>query len=100
VAIDSAAKRNSALLDPGNMPWPPDGTIAVGDRLVMLEFYSGIAAEPPSEPVFRTPTYRPTAGSQPSTPRPAFPGIPSSPRLVRRLPPSTYRPDNPISPVT
>lgn len=89
MAIDTAAKRNSALLDPGNLPWPPDGTIATGDRLVMLEFYSGIAADPPSEPVFRTPTYRPSAGPPPSSPRPS-----------RRLPPSTYRPDNPISPVT
>ena len=48
MAIDTAAKRNSALLDPGNLPWPPDGTIAVGDRLVMLEFYSGIAAATPA----------------------------------------------------
>lgn len=48
MAIDTAAKRNSALLDPGNLPWPPDGTIATADRLVMLEFYSGIAAAAPS----------------------------------------------------
>lgn len=44
MAIDTAAKRNSAMLDPGNMPWPPDGTIGVADRLVMLEFYSGVSA--------------------------------------------------------
>lgn len=49
MAIDTAAKRNSALLDPGNLPWPPDGSIAVADRLVMLEFYSGIAAAEPEQ---------------------------------------------------
>lgn len=28
----------------GEMPWTPDGTIGVSDRLIMLEFYSGIEA--------------------------------------------------------
>lgn len=26
------------------MPWPPDGAISADDRLIMLEFYSGIPA--------------------------------------------------------
>lgn len=43
MAIDSAQKRDSAMLDPGGMPWPPDGTAFTADRrLVMLEFYSGV----------------------------------------------------------
>jgi hypothetical protein len=50
MAIDTAAKRNSALLDPwGVLPFP-DGTIDSGDRLTLLGFYSGIGAEEPETP--------------------------------------------------
>lgn len=45
MAIDSAQKRDSAMLDFGGMPWPPDSTSFTADRrLIMLEFYSGIEA--------------------------------------------------------
>lgn len=87
MAIDSAGKRNSALLDPGNMPWPPDGTIAVGDRLVMLEFYSGIAADAPVVPEAPRTIYRPSTAAGPAAYRP----------LSATLPP-TYRPSNPSTP--
>lgn len=44
MAIDSKAKRNSALLDAwGVLPFP-DGTIDASDRLTLLGFYSGIEA--------------------------------------------------------
>lgn len=88
--IDTETKRKSILgFGSGDLLPHPDGTLAQGDRLTLLWLYSGITADPPEEPVFRSSTYRPTAGTQPS-----------SPRAVRRLPPSTYRPNNPISPVT
>ena len=44
MAIDTAQKRFSIMLDPGEMGWPPTGTIDAADRAVMLEWYSGIAA--------------------------------------------------------
>lgn len=47
MAIDTATKRNSAMLDPGNGggPWPPDGSISsAADRGTSLEFYSGVAS--------------------------------------------------------
>lgn len=43
MAIDTAAKRLSALLDPDMLPLP-DGTISASDRLTLVGFYSGIAA--------------------------------------------------------
>ena len=48
MAIDTAQKRFSIMLDPGEMGWPPTGTIDADDRAVMLEWYSGIAAGAPS----------------------------------------------------
>ncbi len=47
MAIDSANKRFSIMLEPGLMPYPPDGTLGTADRIDMLEFYSGIAADEP-----------------------------------------------------
>lgn len=44
MAIDTATKRFSIMLDPGEMPYPPDGSFDAADRLFMLEFYSGIAS--------------------------------------------------------
>lgn len=45
MAIDTAAKRNSALLDPwGVLPFP-DGGISESDRLTLLGYYSGIGAD-------------------------------------------------------
>lgn len=55
MAIDTANKRNSAMLEPGQMPWPPDGAISADDRLVMLEFYSGIPAGSTPTPPVSTP---------------------------------------------
>lgn len=40
MAIDSAAKRQSSMLDPGAIPYLPDGSISVNDQLLMLEFYN------------------------------------------------------------
>ena len=42
MAIDTATKRASALLDPDQAPYPPDGGFSYDDRGVMLEFYSGV----------------------------------------------------------
>ena len=95
MAIDTAAKRNSALLDPGNMPWQPDGTISVGDRLVMLEFYSGIAAEAPLD--VRV-IYRPQTASGPAAYRPGAVGGPAAYRPMSATLPPFYRPNNPTTP--
>lgn len=43
MALDTAARRKSALLEPGEMPAVPDGlAFDVYDRAAMLEFYSGL----------------------------------------------------------
>lgn len=95
MAIDSAAKRNSALLDPGNLPWPPDGTIAVDDRLVMLEFYSGISAAAPRA-IRRL--YRPQTAPGPAAYRPGAAIGPAGYRPLAATLPPAYRPRNPVTP--
>lgn len=47
MAIDTAHKRFSIMLDPGEMGYPPSSGIDAADRAVMLEWYSGIAAAAP-----------------------------------------------------
>ena len=47
MAIDTAHKRFSIMLDPGEMGWPPSSGIDAADRAVMLEWYSGIDAAAP-----------------------------------------------------
>lgn len=96
MAIDSPAKRNSAMLDPGNLPWPPDGTIAVGDRLVMLEFYSGISAAEPAAPP--APIYRPRTAAGPDAYRPGAMAGPDAYRPMSATLPGLYRPNNPSTP--
>lgn len=47
MAIDTAHKRFSIMLDPGEMGYPPSNGIDAADRAVMLEWYSGIDAAIP-----------------------------------------------------
>lgn len=49
MAIDTLARRESALIDPWGM-LTPDGTIGTPDRLSLLGQYSGIAAAAPETP--------------------------------------------------
>lgn len=47
MAINTAHKRFSIMLEPGEMGWPPSSGIDAADRAVMLEWYSGIDAAAP-----------------------------------------------------
>ncbi len=40
MSLSTATGRASSMLDPGQFPWPTDGSVDAQDRGAMLEFFS------------------------------------------------------------
>ena len=46
MSLDTAFARSSSMLDPGQIPYPPNGVIDASDRAFMLEFYTSASPYP------------------------------------------------------